>query len=198
MARTIWREPVRKAPRMQVAARAARKSAPSTGPRYVPSSAPRKSAPSTGPPLELLEDEEAIYQAGRSSTSTSPSSFIDLTGSPSTTSASPPPSHTVTTAEVSLVGEGTRQAIATVSEQHLRSAILKVCTQSAETAQLLGPLLTPSALGITDRKRKRSPEICENCCEEIDDDGDGCCKWRRMDLARWVSFTIPICGRVRT
>ncbi|PVH84109.1 hypothetical protein DL98DRAFT_512522 [Cadophora sp. DSE1049] len=187
MPRTIRRAPFIQAPRRQLASKAARKLAPSTGGVIYPFRAARKSAPSTGP--SIYDPERAEWEraeraglAERGCPSTPSSSVIDLTESPPTSNI--PPSHEVTTSAASLVGEELKRAIATVSEQHLRSAILKVCTESVETAQLLGPLLTPSALGTSEKKRKWSPQICEHCEEEIDDDGDGCCKWRRMDIAR--------------
>lgn len=185
MPRTIQRAPIKQVPRRQLACKAARKSAPSTGgiQSYSPSRAARKSAPSSGPVFRTEEEMEAWLQADMGSDYASSSSIIDLTGSPPPT-ANIPPSHAITDAKLSLVSAEVQDAIATVSEQHLRSAILKACSESAEAAKLVGSLLSSAALGTSIKKRKRGPEICGNCEGEIDDDGDGCCKWRRMDLVR--------------
>lgn len=158
MPRTIPRGPFIEAPRRQLASKAARKSAPSTGGPILPSKAARKSALSAGPSQYGPERAE-LERAERGSRSTPSSSIIALTDSPPTSTT--PPSHKITTAAVSLDEEELKRTISTVSEQNLRSAILKVCTESVETAKLLGPLLTPSALGTLDKKRKRSPEICD-------------------------------------
>jgi hypothetical protein len=86
----------------------------------------------------------------------------------------------VTTQEPSLVSDDIKHAIASVPAEQLRSAVLKVCAKSSEATRLLGPLLAVSPSAALEKKRKRSVEICYECGEEVDDDGDGCCKFRRM------------------
>ncbi|KAL2070003.1 hypothetical protein VTL71DRAFT_14683 [Oculimacula yallundae] len=114
-------------------------------------------------------------------TSHSATNVIDLTESPPRKSFSP--KHAITVTDPFLISDEVRTAIATVPEQQLRCAILKLCTESAEAASLLGPLLIPSALGGQENKRKRSLDLCDGNGEDIDDDSTGWCKARRIGKA---------------